>query len=68
MRYRSRDGDVLDAICQAHYGQQAGTVEAVLTANPGLAGQGPVLPAGIVIVLPSLPASDKTMQTIRLWD
>lgn len=36
---RTSDGDLLDVICQHHYGHLNGTVEAVLDANPDLARQ-----------------------------
>lgn len=58
-------GDVLDAICKAHYGAED-RVEAVLDANPGLADLGPVLPRGVVVELPDLPAPETAPQ-IRLW-
>lgn len=54
-RYRTQQGDMLDLICLRRYGRHAGTAEAVLAANPGLAWQGPVYPAGIEILLPDLP-------------
>lgn len=66
-RYRTKDGDMLDRLCWKHYGRSRGVVEAVLEANPGLAGIGPVLPAGIEIALPDLPAPTKAA-AIRLWD
>jgi phage tail protein X len=44
----------------------ADPVPAVLTANPGLADVGPVLPAGIVIELPDLP-SPTPQPVVRLW-
>ena len=68
VRYRTRDGDSLDAICWKHYGRQAGAVEAVLEANPGLSEVGPVLPAGFVIGLPELPQRAREIETISLWD
>jgi phage tail protein X len=34
--YRTRDGDMLDAICLSYYGQADGYLESVLTANPSL--------------------------------
>lgn len=65
--YSCQDGDMLDAICQKHYGRTTGTVEAVLEANPGLAKLGPVYVAATRIVLPDLPhAAEK--KTVRLWD
>ena len=66
--YLTSDGDMLDAVCQAHYGRQAGAVETVLEANPGLADRGPQLPAGIVIELPELPAESRDSGAVRLWD
>ncbi|WP_459901976.1 tail protein X [Desulfobaculum senezii] len=67
MRYRTKDGDMVDAICQRHYGRTAGVVESVLEANPGLADFGPVLDAGVVIVLPELPAPEPD-EGVSLWD
>lgn len=67
LRYRTRDGDVLDWIAWHHYGRIAGVVERVLAANPGLADQGPVLPPGLVIVLPDIPPPEPQQQ-IRIWD
>ncbi|MDE0623837.1 MAG: tail protein X [Bryobacterales bacterium] len=52
--YVTTDGDMLDAVCRRYYGARDGTVEAMLQANPGLAGRGPVLPAGMRIELPDL--------------
>jgi phage tail protein X len=54
VQYRTSDGDMVDRICWKHYGRTAGTVEAVLEANPGLAARGPVLPAGVIINLPDI--------------
>ena len=66
--YRTSDGDVLDDVCRRFYGREAGAVEAVLEANPGLAELGPVLPAGTVIELPDLPRPLETIPTVKLWD
>lgn len=67
--YRTREGDVLDAICWRHYGRES-AVPAVLEANRELATYGPVLPAGVLIVLPALAESDtlSDVPTVRLWD
>ena len=65
--YVTRDGDVLDEICRATYGDRKGATEAVLAANRGLAGRGPVLQGGVVIELPDLPAAAPA-PTVRLWD
>jgi phage tail protein X len=57
---------LLDTLCQHYYGHLAGTVEAVLDANQGLADEAQPFRAGVLIVLPALsaPASD----TVQLWD
>lgn len=65
MIYRTKDGDILDAICWKYYGQQVGTVEAVLEANPRLADADAELPAGILISLPELSLSES--EVITLW-
>jgi phage tail protein X len=59
------DGDMLDAICRAHYGTEA-QVPAVLAANPGLAALGPVYAAGVRITLPVVAAPVEAGQ-VRLW-
>lgn len=67
LSYVSSDGDVLDAIVAAHYGDILdGKVEAVLAANPGLAALGAVLEAGVRITLPDLSTSER-METEALW-
>jgi phage tail protein X len=63
--YRTRQGDMLDAICKAHYGNED-MVEPVYDANPRLAELGPILPMGVEIVLPELSAQT-VARPIRLW-
>lgn len=63
----THDGDVVDALAFTVYGPAARSAEAVLAANPRLADFGPVLPAGLVVVLPDLPAA-KPQAVVRLWD
>lgn len=65
--YATKDGDMLDWICNRNYGRTASAVEAVLEANPGLAALGPVYDAGLLILLPELPEAP-TQQLTRLWD
>ncbi|ATI41962.1 phage tail protein [Pacificitalea manganoxidans] len=66
--YRSKNGDTVDRIVWAHYGRQpAALIDAVLKANPGLAGQGALLPAGLRIALPEF-AEDPDTASVRLWD
>ncbi len=68
MKYRTRDGDVLDAICAKHYNDTPHRVEDVIAANPGLAALGPVLPSGVIIKLPEIEDTAQERPTIRLWD
>lgn len=63
--YTTRDGDMLDAVCWAWYGN-ADNVPAVLNANPGLAEYGTHFPAGIVILLPDI--TPEPTYTTSLWD
>lgn len=62
------EGDFLDELVVQHYGAGAasGALSAVLEANPGLAARGPVLPEGVVIVLPDLAPA--VSGVLRLWD
>lgn len=63
---RTSDGDMLDVICNNFYGHLNGSVEAVLDANQGLAAEPQPFRAGVVIVLPDLPAPAE--EGISLWD
>lgn len=66
--YTTRQADTVDFICWKFYGSTANRVtEAVLEANPGLADQGPELPAGLSIALPEIAAPART-QGVKLWD
>lgn len=65
---RSQQGDTVDAICWRYYGRTAGTVEAVLEANRGLADLGPVLPMGTQVTLPDVPATRENHRVVQLWD
>ncbi|TDJ76959.1 phage tail protein [Pseudomonas putida] len=65
---RTQQNDTVDALCWRHYGRTAGVVEAVLNANPGLADQGPVLPAGLLVTLPDQQTAAPERQTVSLWD
>ncbi|WP_019221584.1 tail protein X [Bartonella senegalensis] len=66
--YVTKEGDMVDAICWKYYAkrQQALAVERVYAANFGLADYGPILKAGITILLPTLPYP-KATPVIRLW-
>jgi phage tail protein X len=56
----------LDTVCHHYYGHLNGTVEAVLAANPGLADELQPFRAGVIILLPDLPA--QTLEEVQLWD
>lgn len=62
--YTSKQGDMVDEICQAYYGRTSGAVEAVYEANNGLADLGPVLEAGVSIVLPDVPEPKTARATL----
>jgi phage tail protein X len=66
-QYRTVDGDSADLIAWRLLGGKAGTAEALLDANPGLAARGPVLPAGLLLTLPAAPER-RTTEPVRLWD
>lgn len=66
MKYRTKDGDMIDMICHKYYGDAPCSVETVLDINTGLAGHGPLLPAGIVMNLPEFDATERP--ALRLWD
>lgn len=66
--YRTKEGDMLDAICYRYYGRQSGAVELVLEVNQNLSRQNEQLPAGVIIILPDLPNQTKDITPIRLWN
>ena len=67
-KYTSSSGDMVDEICEKFYGSSSGTTEAVYAHNFGLADYGPVLPSGVVIMLPILDLPKTENQLIKLWD
>lgn len=68
MKYRTVDGDVLDAICARYYGVDQFDIELVMQANFGLAEYGAVLPAGLEIELPDQPTNETRTDLISLTD
>lgn len=67
----TRQGEMLDLVCQRHYRRTSGVVEAVLEANraAGLSELPAVLPLGTHVVLPDIPAATvRKTSTIKLWD
>lgn len=66
MKYVTREGDRIDAICWKHYGRE-NAAEAVFKANPRLAAHGAILPAGITIDLPDFE-TPTAAAAVKLWD
>ncbi len=69
MKYRTKQGDMLDSICLAYYGTLNGTTELVLEANRELANYPAKLPAGLLIELPDIktPVKETETEQVRLW-
>lgn len=66
--YQTRDGDVLDAICAAHYGSNlADTIIRGSGGKSGLADRGAVYPSGLSVILPErvIPVVESAFS---LWD
>jgi phage tail protein X len=64
--YTTIDGDMLDAICAAHYDGDTSMLPAVLALNAHLSAAPPVLGSGVLILLP--PGRRPVRETARLWD
>lgn len=66
--YLTKQGDTADSIAWDFYGTRDGlVVETVLSANPGLSAQGPILPDGLTITLPVIDAK-ASASGVKLWD
>ena len=65
VNYLTVDGDMVDDIAFTYYGASIGYAEAVYVANRFLTDYGPILPAGLVVVLPVVNITNKLPQ---LWD
>ncbi|KVC61861.1 phage tail protein [Burkholderia ubonensis] len=68
MKVAALQGETLDALCWRYYGSTAGTVEAVLEANPDLAELGVVLPMRTVVEMPELNTIEQTKPLLQLFD
>jgi phage tail protein X len=66
--YRTVEGDTADLIVHRVLGRTAGSTEALLDANPGLAAAGPLLPAGLTVSIPAAPAQAVAARPLRLWE
>ena len=64
--YTTKDGDVLDQICQEYYGSTSGIVEQVLEVNRHLELEPDVFNAGTKITLPEITANQET-EIVKLW-
>ena len=64
--YTTKDGDILDHICQQYYGKTSGIVEQVLEANRHLELEPDTLDAGTKIVLPEVNQNEQ-QETVKLW-
>lgn len=58
----------LDALVWRALGRGSGAVEAVLAANPGLAGVAQAMPEGQVVFLPLPAATPPRADVVKLWD
>lgn len=65
--YVTTAGDMVDLIAFKRFGASSGATEAIYVANPGLADLGPVLPAGVTILIP-VPLEPATTSVPQLWD
>ena len=66
MKYRTREGDMLDHICLKYY-KRLDVLPQILAANPRIAEYGSVLPAGIIINLPLVDTRAAETE-VRLWN
>lgn len=64
----TREGDTVDLVLWRTRGSTAALTEQTLELNPGLADRGPVLPAGVPIILPAAAAPAAVRETVKLWD
>lgn len=59
----------LDVLAKALAGtERKGSFEALLTANAGLAGGGPYVAEGRVVIAPERPPAEQTVATVNPWD
>lgn len=64
--YTTKDGDILDQICQNYYGKTSKIVEQVIEANPHIVELEAVFEAGIKITLPDIIQKQES-ETVKLW-
>lgn len=61
-------GDTVDLVAWKVVGRTRDLTEAILEANPGLAGLGPLLPIGTKVVVPDVAEEATAPATVNLWD
>jgi len=64
----ARQGETLDALIWRTRGLGPSNLGPVLTANPGLAALGAVLPTGTPVILPDVAPMPVVRDIIQLWD
>ena len=64
--YNTKDGDVLDQVCQNYYGKTSKIVEQVIEANPHIVELDATFEAGIKITLPDI-IQQKESEIVKLW-
>lgn len=68
MTVRANAGETIDALVWRALRRGPSAVEAVLQANPHLAGQGLFLPAGLAVEIPAAASAPATRPMINLWN
>lgn len=63
----SKQGETVDLVCFSWYGRTRDVTEAVLSANPGLAARGAILPPGTKITMPDITSPTAGRSLIDLW-
>ncbi|MDM8011784.1 MAG: tail protein X [Parasphingorhabdus sp.] len=69
MQIVSQPGDSLDLICWRHLGRSEAVTEQALELNPGIAADGPLIPAGTLVTLPEIDIQAvQSRDVVQLWD
>ncbi|MES2042602.1 MAG: tail protein X [Pseudomonadota bacterium] len=68
MTVAARQAEPLDELVWRSIGGGAAAVEAVLAANRGLAGLGPALPEGTLVIIPDTNPAPEPLPLVQLWD
>lgn len=65
---RARAGDTLDGLLWRERGLGPDALPAVMAGNRGIAGLGPILPAGTPVIIPAAAAAAPTTRDlVQLW-